>query len=195
MKPEEGGDEWRRLPSGLNIRSLHKMGKDSESSNHFALAGRREQLFITQIAGAWNLSTYKIPVFKKLLEHLPSHLKRTLFKYAGYMNCMLDFRCICTILYTVTGIPLTAFGNASYCLFQCCAFPDCCIGVLQPCCDQTWLFPILCHIQLIIPLVIVETHLSINVSSYSVLNFMSFLLAQFSRSLSVDLFLIYLVPV
>lgn len=149
MKPEEGGDEWRLLPSGLDIRSLHKMGKDSESSNHFALAGRREQLFITQIAGAWNLSTYKIPVFKKLLEHLPSHLKRTLFKYAGYRNCMLGSRCICTILYTVTGIPLTAFGNASYCLFQCCAFPDCCIGVLQPCCDQTWLFPILCHIQLI----------------------------------------------
>lgn len=57
MKPEEGGDEWRRPLSGLDIRSLHKMGKNSESSNHFALAGKREQLFITQIAGAWNLST------------------------------------------------------------------------------------------------------------------------------------------
>lgn len=55
VKAEEGGDEWRWFFSVLAIRSLHKMGKNSESSNHFALAGKREQLFITQIAGAWNL--------------------------------------------------------------------------------------------------------------------------------------------
>lgn len=36
----------------LDIRNLHKTGKDSESSIHFAIAGKREQLFINQIAGA-----------------------------------------------------------------------------------------------------------------------------------------------
>lgn len=75
-----GGDEQRWLFSGVAIRSLQKMGKDSESSNHFALAGKREQLFITHIAGAWNLAPYKISVLKELLRHLPSHLKQTLFK-------------------------------------------------------------------------------------------------------------------
>lgn len=35
----------------LDIRNLHKTGKDTESSNHFAVAGERKQLLITQIAG------------------------------------------------------------------------------------------------------------------------------------------------
>lgn len=36
----------------LSRRNLCKTGKDSESSNHFAIAGKRKQLFVSQIAGA-----------------------------------------------------------------------------------------------------------------------------------------------
>lgn len=112
------------------------MGKNSESSNHFALAGNRKQLFITQIAGAWNLGPYKVSVFKKLLKNLPSHLKQTLFKSVN----MQDAGIVCW----VSGVFLPCciqWLNIPYCLFESCSFPDCCTGVLQPVVIKLGCFP------------------------------------------------------